>query len=148
MERKHTPWFWLGWGPRGPAGSLRFAHAHSELHSGEVSIHPLKDRAKNRKPQRHLSEAVWREDCSQHHSSRRSAHASFRTSTRLPSAQSCNMSHCTLGPAAGCSGRLNVHHCVTSGRQNSLPWPCHRACWHPPWSLFLSGPRGPVGAAP
>lgn len=58
MERKYIPWFWLGWVPRGPAGSLRFARAHSELHSGEVSIHPLKDRVTKRKPQRHLSEAA------------------------------------------------------------------------------------------
>ena len=34
------------------------------------------------------------------------------------------------------------------GRQHSLPGPCCAACWHPPWSLFLSGPRGPAGAAP
>lgn len=58
VERKHAPWFWLGWVPRGPAGSLRFARAHSELHSGEVSIHPLKNRVTKRKPQRRLSEAV------------------------------------------------------------------------------------------
>lgn len=42
------PWFWLGWVPRGPVGSLRFAGAHSELHSGEVSIHPLKDSQKEK----------------------------------------------------------------------------------------------------
>lgn len=72
---EHAPWFWLGWGPRGPAGSLRFARGHSELHSGEVSIHPLKDRVKKRGPQRHLSEAVGRMTCPRWHSSRRGSDA-------------------------------------------------------------------------
>lgn len=59
-ERKLVPWFWLGWAPRGPAGSLRFAGAHSELHSGGVSIHPLKDSQKEKAPEAPIR-GRWRE---------------------------------------------------------------------------------------
>ena len=153
MERKHAPWFWLGWVPRGPAGSLRFAHDHSELHSGEVSIHPLKNRVTKRKPQRRLSEAIGEKIAPQHYSCR---------STMLPEGPArlhrcpVTVSCCSLAPSIGCSRRLQAHHqLVTESPHPGLEWKAElpplalpRSSRHPPWSLFRSGPRGPAGAAP
>lgn len=107
MGGTHEPWFWLGWVPRGPAGSLRFARAHSELHSGEVSIHPLKDRVQKRKPQRHLSEPLeGRLPAVSLQPQKRGCFLKDQLNSDTSRCVSC----CLLAPAAGCSRMLEAHH--------------------------------------